>query len=286
LPIALITDFGTGSVYAGIMRGVIAALAPDVAVVDLTHEIAPQAVEEAGFLLASSYRYFPEGTVFAAVVDPGVGTGREVVLLEASARRFLAPDNGLLGPVIDREPGATARHVRTRRLFLEPLSATFHGRDVFAPVAARLAAGLDPREVGPSVPLGSLARATGSAAPAAASSPSSPPPPPRPPRRVVHVDRFGNLVTDVPGALFSRLAALEVAGRRVECGARTYGEAPAGEPFFYVGSFDTVEVAVAGGDAARAFGAGRGAAVRVHEGPVRGALGAEPPEDEDRGSEP
>jgi hypothetical protein len=247
--VALLTDFGGGSIYAGVLKGVIASLAPGVRVVDLTHDVAPQAPDEAGFLLAASYRYFPEGAVFACVVDPGVGTGREIALVEAGGRRFLAPDNGLLAPVLEREPSAVARHVKARGLFLPRVSATFHGRDIFAPVAARLAQGLDPREVGPIVPVESLA-GVGAASQGGGG-------------RVVHVDRFGNLVTDIGEAGAARIGALEVGGRRIDRAARTYGEVPAGEPFFYVGSFETVEVAVSGGDAAHALGVERGAPVTV-----------------------
>jgi S-adenosylmethionine hydrolase len=158
--VALLTDFGTGSVYVGAMKGVIATISPRTAVLDVTHGVAPQAVDEGAFLLAATCRSFPEGTVFAAVVDPGVGSAREAVLVEAGGRMFVAPDNGLLGRVIERERasgGVRAWYVRERRLFLSEVSNTFHGRDVFAPVAARLASGqIEAGDVGPEAPLESL----------------------------------------------------------------------------------------------------------------------------------
>lgn len=236
------------------MKGVIASIAPRARVIDLAHGVAPGAIDEGAFFLAATVRHFPEGTVFVAVVDPGVGSAREAVLLDAAGRLFLAPDNGILGGVLERAPGARAWVVRERRHFLSEVSATFHGRDVFAPVAARLAAGrIRPEDTGPEVALGRLARAPSGSG------------------KVVSIDRFGNLVTDVEAprgaaaaggraeALLPR--AVEVAGRRIERAARTYAEAPEGEPFFYIGSFGTVEVAIRGASAAEALGARRGAAV-------------------------
>jgi S-adenosylmethionine hydrolase len=254
-----LTDFGDGSVYVGAMKGVIAAICPTANVIDITHGVEPQCVEEAAFLLASAYRFFPPATTFACVVDPGVGSAREIALVEAAGRRFLAPDNGLLGGVLARETPTLARHVRERRFFLPEVSSTFHGRDIFAPVAARLAAGeIAPEAVGPAVDPARLVRIA----------------PARPERseaeskgaigRVVHVDRFGNLVTDVaPPAAGAAPRAVEVGGRRIERFARTYAEAPAGEPFTYIGSFGTVEVALPSRSAAQALGVGRGAPVRV-----------------------
>ncbi len=268
--IALLTDFGEGSVYAGLMKGVIAGIAPGTPVIDLCHAVEPQAVGEAAFLLERSRRYLPAGTVFAAVVDPGVGTDRSIVCVEAAGQAFLAPDNGLLGPILDAFPdGLRAFRVAERRFFLADVSATFHGRDVFAPVAARLAAGeVGPEALGPAVEPGALSRLrrpaaipcapsgvegwTGAGRGVAVAA------------EVAHVDRFGNLVTDFERDRAQRIERVVLpGGREVTELARTYGDVAEGTLLAYFGSFDTLEVGVRGGSAARLLGLGRGAALTV-----------------------
>jgi S-adenosylmethionine hydrolase len=260
--IALLTDFGTGSVYVGAMKGVIASCAPRARAIDLTHEVAPQAVAEGSFLLAGAWRLFPEGTVFCAVVDPGVGSDRAVVCLEACERLILAPDNGLLSGVLEaleREGAPSrARRVENAALFLPEVSATFHGRDIFAPVAARLASGeAAPAALGHALDPASLVRL---ARPGRED--------PEDPRallgHIVHIDRFGNLVTDLaPPRKGCRPKGLRLHGREVVRAARTYAEAPPGEPFVTLGSFGTVEVALREESAAAALGVRPGTAVRV-----------------------
>lgn len=251
MPIALLTDFGTGSVYVGQLKGAIARRAPSVPTIDLTHEVEPQAVDEAAFLLAGAVPHFPEETVFLAVVDPGVGSAREILIVSCGGGRlFVAPDNGLLGLVLERAPDARAWHVG--RALYASAAATFHGRDIMAPVAARLAAGEPPDALGLPVPVGALALY----------------PAPRPRwegravcrGRVVHIDRFGNLVSDVapPGGGIASVRAVRTAGREVRAVARTYAEAAPGTPFAYVGSFGTLEIGVPGASAKRALGAARG----------------------------
>ena len=153
--VTLTTDFGLEDPFVGIMKGRLATRFPAVRIIDLTHEIPAHWPAEAGFWLARSYRYFPTGSVHVAVVDPGVGSEREIAALQADGHLFLAPDNGLLAPVVESVPGAVARHVAVGvlvRLGIDAPSATFHGRDIFAPLAAELAAGrLDPGELGPAV---------------------------------------------------------------------------------------------------------------------------------------
>ncbi|GIW72922.1 MAG: hypothetical protein KatS3mg102_2464 [Planctomycetota bacterium] len=262
MPIALLTDFGPASAYVGAMKGVIARLAPGIPVLDLAHDITPQAVDEASFVLLHTYRYFPDDTVFACVVDPGVGTGRGVLAVAAGGRRFVAPDNGLLADVLAAEPHARVHAVTARELFVEPVSDTFHGRDVFAPVAAWLARGLAVARLGPPcTPLPApwrvraAAERAGEAAPVAGWRRG----------RVRTVDRFGNLVTDiaVPEGV-AALRAARLAGRTIAVRARTFGEAPEdGTPFLYVGSYGTLEIACRGGSAAAALGIGRGAEVAL-----------------------
>lgn len=252
--VTLLTDFGTRDVYVGVMRGVIAGIAPQARVVDLTHEVAPQGVEQAGFLLASAAPWFPPGTIHVAVVDPGVGSERKVVCALGARATYLAPDNGLLERALRRDPPRRVISVEARRFFLPEVSATFHGRDVFAPVAAHLWNGLDPAELGPELgaPRGLPASA------------------PRPARqgerlaRVVHVDRFGNLITDLPVAGLgpvrgARLGARELPGPLV----RTYADRPAGSLILLGGSSGTLELSLVGGDAARELAARPGDEVQV-----------------------
>ena len=270
--ISLLTDFGTTDVYAGVMHGVIAGIAPTVRVVDLTHEVAPQDVAGAAFLLDAAAPYFPSGTIHVSVVDPGVGSSRRILCVTTEdGATFLAPDNGLLTRVLARSPGATLRSVENRTLFLPNVSRTFHGRDVFAPVAAHLAAGVDPADVGPVIadpvrlplpedrPL-TAGRVTG---------------------EVVHVDRFGNLITNLlTGALGravrdARVSTTEVAGPVSD----TYAERPEGDLLLITGSTGLLEVSVRGGSARDRLGVGRGAAIEVRvepgvEEPVRGAARA------------
>ncbi len=151
--IVLLTDYGLQDPYAGLLRGVIASIAPKVPVIDLTHGILPQNVLQASIYLESSYPYFPRDTVFVAIVDPGVGTSRKILCGRNKAGYFLAPDNGLLTGVNAKEPFAEIRSVENPKYFLNTISTTFHGRDIFAPAAASLA--LKPgifRSLGPKIP--------------------------------------------------------------------------------------------------------------------------------------
>lgn len=256
----MLTDFGTQDHFVAAMKGVILGRAPDAALVDVTHEVPPQDVETAAFLLLAAHDAFPPGTVHLAVVDPGVGSDRRAVVVDAGGQRFVGPDNGLFGPVLDRYPAARVHHAADGRLFRHPVSDTFHGRDVFAPVAGSLAAGLDAAEVGPEV--GDPVRLDL----------------PRPERTadgargaVLHVDRFGNCVTnlsraELPGAQPGADVRVEVAGRVVRGVRRFYAGAEAGEPFALWGSAGLLELSVNRGSAAEALGVRRGDTVRVRVG--------------------
>lgn len=233
--IVLLSDFGLSDVYVGVMRGVIASIAPGVPVVDLTHGVPPQAVAVGARWLAESWRYFPEGAVFVAVVDPGVGTARRPVAVRAGGRTFVGPDNGLFALL----PVDEAREI-TAPWGLTPRSATFHGRDVFAPVAARLAAGAAFDEVGPRVE---------------ALLPLVEPRPRGGVGEVLWVDHFGNLVTNLPGRA---AGVVRCAGRDAPV-VGTYGEAPPGALVALTGSGGWLEVAVVGGSAAHRLGVGAGA---------------------------
>lgn len=264
--IVLLTDFGPGSSYVGEMKGVLARLAPAAPVVDLAHDVRPQDVREAAFLLGGAWRRFPRGSVFVAVVDPGVGSERAVLALETAEAIFLAPDNGLLSYVwaetVKRETAARLYAVTNRRLFLPQVSATFHGRDIFAPVAARLARGYSLHLVGP--------RCRGLHTFDL----------PRPERladgglrcHVVYVDRFGNLVSDAVAADLPPGPVVVTAGGRTIRGLSP-SYAQGGEVLALVDSWGRLEIAARNADAAAMLGLGIGDAIVVR--PAPGAAGAE-----------
>jgi S-adenosylmethionine hydrolase len=260
--VTLTTDFGRGDVYAGVLHGVILGLYPQLRVVDLTHDVRPQAVLEGAFLLESAYRYFPVGTVHLAVVDPGVGTERAIVAVETPDALFVAPDNGLLTVVWENMPSeerVAARIVELSepRYWRPEVSATFHGRDVMAPVAAHLASGVDLAEVGR--PRWELVLLPGG----------------RPTRhedgslqgQVVHVDRFGTCATNIPAALIPLGPVnVEVGGVVLYGLARTYGERAVGELLALIGSDGRLEIAVREGSAAERLGLESGSLVWVRPG--------------------
>ncbi len=252
--ITLLTDYGLRDIYVGVVRGVILGIAPQAHVVDLSHEVAAQAVAEAAFLLDAAAPYFPWGTIHVAVVDPGVGTERRIICARTARATYLAPDNGLLARVLERDPPAHLISVEDPSFFLPRVSTTFHGRDIFAPVAAHLANGLDPRALGPEV------------------KELQPLPMPRPREvaagvlagEVIHVDRFGNVVTNVGEPFAHRVQGATLGTKRVRgpvC--RAYGDVDVGEPLLIFGSSGFLEVSVNGGDAARTFGVRRGDRVTV-----------------------
>jgi S-adenosylmethionine hydrolase len=253
--VTLITDFGLRDPFVGVMKGAVLARCARATLVDLTHDIEPGLVADAAFWLAQAYRWFPEGTVHVAVVDPGVGTSRAAIVARCGGHSFVGPDNGLFEVVMRRAPSFECRRIDIERLGLPTPSRTFHGRDVFAPVAGLLAAGsLAFEAVGP---------------------PHEPVvtdavPDPRPVAggvegEVIVIDRFGNLVTNVEGASLGELASV-----RVEIGGRTlpvvgtFGDLFPGDCAAVVGSFGQIEIVQGGGSAALALGAQRGTPLRVH----------------------
>lgn len=248
--VALLTDFGHKDHYVGVMKGVLLSVCPDARIVDLCHEVAPQDVEGASFLLKGAWPWFPEGTVFVSVVDPGVGSGRAVVAMEAERRIFLAPDNGLLGFLRDRARRIV--RVENEALFLKPLSRTFHGRDLFAPVAGRLARGLDLAKLGPRA---ASIRGRDLPRPRAVGDGLE--------GRIMAVDTFGNLITNVPGAGLREPLAIRVGRSRIGRMRKAYAEAKVGELFGIVGSTGRLEISVNRGSAARKTGARVGDPVRV-----------------------
>jgi S-adenosyl-L-methionine hydrolase (adenosine-forming) len=248
--LSLLTDFGTADYYVAAVKGTLLRLAPGTTLVDISHEVPPGDVETGSFLLRAAVPSFPDGTVHLAVVDPGVGSGRRLLAVRSGAGLFVAPDNGLLDPFLD---GAEVRSVERGELFLPSPGQTFHGRDRFAPIAASLLRGEGLERLGPEIrdPVRLAA---------------SPPrrEPGRISGRVIHVDRYGNLVTDIPaGWLPPGSCRAEVAGHATSRRAGHYAEIPPGEAAMIPGSLGTVELSLNGEDLARAWKAGRGAGVEI-----------------------
>lgn len=249
--LTLLTDFGTADYYVAAVKGTVLRLAPDTTLVDISHDVPPGNVETAAFLLSAAAPSFPERTVHLAVVDPGVGSERRMLAVRTPSAWFLAPDNGLLTPFLDS--AVSIRSVENASLFLSGPSHTFHGRDRFAPTAAWLLRVNLETELGPEIsdPV---------------RLPFSPPrqEPGRLVGRVAHVDRYGNLVTDLPAAwLPAGPCRAEVGGHTVTLRASHYAGIPAGEAALLPGSLGTMEISLNGEDLARRWGVRRGEAVKV-----------------------
>jgi S-adenosylmethionine hydrolase len=234
--IALLTDFGLSDHFAGVMKGVIAGIAPRAAIIDISHDVQPYALAQARFLLAQSWPWFPKDSVFVCVVDPGVGSERRPIAVKAEGRYFIGPDNGLFTDLLQR-PKAEARIITNTKLFAGPPSATFHGRDIFAPTAAWLATGIAFSRLGPRI--ADAQRSAGAEVV-------------RTGRRywqgeIVHIDRFGNLITNLPVAEFPDLSTrpflMRVGLAAIGTMVSHYGAAPGEEPVVLAASHGLLEVA-------------------------------------------
>lgn len=253
--ITLLSDFGTADGYAAAMRGVIASLAPGVEISDATHAIGQGDIRGGAAALSRYWDLFPSGTIHVAVVDPGVGSGRRGLVVAAAGRCGVGPDNGLLEPMLAQ--AESVREIRNADLWRHPVSSTFHGRDVFAPVAAYLAGGGLFPQVGPVLddPI-RLAAATPSVEGQDLVG------------VVTHVDRFGNLVTSIPAARLSPGAVIQVAGQAVGPLHATYSDVDSGALVALAGSTGFLEIAVRDASAASRLAAGRGTEVRIRLAPA------------------
>ena len=257
--ITLTTDFGHKGPFVATMKGVMLSHFPKARLIDLTHETSVHFPAEAGFWLRRSYAYFPRGTTHVAVVDPGVGTKRDIIIIVADGHVFVAPDNGLLAPIVRQHEKARTYKLdmgRAPKLGIDrtKISATFHGRDIFAPIGAQLAAGkLRPEQLGPVTdnlvpswieePMVSAGRVSGV---------------------VIAVDNFGNLITNIGAELLEPFDEPTVrAGGRELMMRRTYGDVTPGDYLALVNSLDVLEIARAEQSAADGLGLGRGAPVTV-----------------------
>lgn len=258
--ITITTDFGHQGPFASVMHGVILSRFADARVVDLIHDIPAQWPPEAGFWVSRAYPYFPPGTVHLAIVDPGVGTERKILIAEVDDHVFMAPDNGLLANFLDAASAPRAWHLDMDELFalgVEPPSNTFHGRDVFAPAAAMLAAG--------TITANQIGRETREWIPGWLEEPDVFED--RVQGSIVTIDSFGNLISNVDQALIAGFAnpVATIAGRSLEMRS-TYGRAEPGDYLALINSFGVVEIARAEGNAAESLGLGRGAHIVITDG--------------------
>jgi S-adenosyl-L-methionine hydrolase (adenosine-forming) len=260
--VTITTDFGHQGPFVATIKGRILSRLPDARIIDVTHEVPVYWPAEAGFWLARAYTYFPAGSVHIAVVDPGVGTNREIVGVVADDHLFLAPDNGLLTPIVARASSTSIHRLdleaARKRFNLPAVSATFHGRDIFAPIAAELAAGrATAADLGPQMSPDELVPSWVDD-PAASDDQVS--------GVIITIDHFGNLITNIDARLISRFSRPVVrTGGHTFPLRRTYGDVRPGEFLALVNSFGVLEIARAEQSAAEALGLGRGAPVTVSE---------------------
>ena len=255
--VALLTDFGTRDHYAGTLKGVVLSVCPDATLVDIGHDIPAHDVVAGALELAACYRYFPHGTIFLVVVDPGVGSARRGIAADIGDYRFVAPDNGVLSAVFREMPPKRVVELTERKYSRPTISRTFEGRDRFAPAAGFLAKGVPMVSLGRTItnyhainlprPIVTAVELSG---------------------EVVRVDRFGNLISNIDRKTFEQFAsageiAVVAGGRDVSQIVATYADAPVGELCALFGSTDHLEIAINAGDAAASLRLDRGAAIKV-----------------------
>lgn len=258
--ITLTSDFGIMDGYVGTMKGVILSIAPDVTLVDITHEIAPQSIRQAAYTLHAAAPYFSPGTIHLAVVDPGVGSARRAIVIRTARAFLVGPDNGLFTLFLADEPGAECHAITHASYMLPRVSATFHGRDIFAPVAAHLARGTDIADLGARVtdpvvfPVPELVQQPDGSWRGC----------------VLYADHFGNLITSVDEDVLRRATGDEhkqveitIGRQRIVGLRRTYSQAAPGEVVALVGSSGHLEISVVNGNAAQMLGLGPDAPVTL-----------------------
>ncbi len=254
--ITFTTDFGLSDHFVGTMKGVVAAIAPQAHVIDITHDIAPYNVTEAAFVIAEAWPYFPKGTIHVVVVDPGVGSSRRPILAEAGRHFFIAPDNGVLSLVFDASPHKV-RMISNPEFMRREISRTFHGRDIFAPAAAHLAKGAKPAAFGKLIH--DYVR-TWSAKPTLKGKDSWR-------GAILKVDRFGNLITNFAALDFAGITArpfeMRAGTKHIHRLALTYAETEVGDLFVIVGSAGYLEIAANQASAASLLGCSAGASVEL-----------------------
>lgn len=255
--VTLMTDFGIADGFVGIMKGVIYTINPKAVIIDISHEIQAQDIHGAAFLLEASYKYFPAGTVHTVVVDPGVGSQRRSVAIETDRYYFVAPDNGVFTPVLHNENVLNVVELTEQRYFLDRISNTFHGRDIFAPIAAYLSKGVPMDKMGGKAenlirldfpePEVDQVGITG---------------------KIIHIDRFGNLITNISQGLFDKIISgrhfsINLADVKLDRVNTAYAGVDAGEPLAIFNSFDSLEIGINCGSAAKILNSQKGDIVRI-----------------------
>ncbi len=257
--ITLLTDFGVEDEYVGVLKGVILGTNASASIVDISHGIDPQDIVAAAHALEAAYPYFPDGTVHAAVVDPGVGTRRSIIAAHAGGHLFVAPDNGLLASILKDYDAPDIIRVTNDKLFKHPVSRTFHGRDIIAPVAAHLSAGFPLADVGTAATMDDIVTIEGTVARWISPSVLE--------GRIISIDHFGNLMTNIHERDWSKSGhdhPLVVAGEIQISGlSGTYADGSPGEPIAIWSSRNTIEIAVKEGNAAKILDLSKGDVVRV-----------------------
>lgn len=253
--ITLLTDFGTADYFVGAVKGAILSVNRAAVIADITHEIAPQDVEAGAFTLLEAYETFPAGTIHVAVVDPGVGSTRRAIIVKAAKHFFVGPDNGIFTYIYDRNPSNKVFHVKVEKYFRRPTSSTFHGRDVFAPVAAALSQGIKPEEFGPLIT--DPVRLPTSLNPEVQKNGEVH-------GRIIQIDRFGNCVTNLTREFFDDTADLRVGGMKIRK-FREFYDGAGNEPFGIWGSAGFLEISLKGGSAAKLLKVKKGGRVFLTE---------------------
>jgi S-adenosyl-L-methionine hydrolase (adenosine-forming) len=242
-PIALLSDFGTKDWFVASMKGVILSVNPRATIVDITHDIAPGDITAGAFNLFACHSWFPKGTIFVAVVDPGVGSKRAALAVKSGGFVFVGPDNGLFSLILDNYYKSDVRSIEKTRYFQKEISSTFHGRDIFAPAAAHLSLGAAFEKLGPKVkttvclPTMTAARASKKGVEGC----------------VIYIERFGNAVTNISSSLASQASRIRVKRRTIPL-CSSYSDVAQGKPLAVIGSCGFVEISVNRGNAAQKMG--------------------------------
>ncbi len=231
MTIALLTDFGTKDYFVGAVKGAILSINREAVIVDITHEIPPHDILSASFTLRACYKNFPEKTVFVAVVDPGVGSGRRAILVDTKNYYFLAPDNGLLNFIFDGDKNFKVFELTDEKFFAPKVGSTFHGRDIFAPIAAHLSNGIEPNEFGAEIESYTRLKI---AKPIKIAN--------RIEAEIIHIDHFGNLITNLSKDNLPENFTLEIGGKTISKLQNFYAEAEKGELFVIAGSAGFLEI--------------------------------------------
>ena len=261
--ITILSDFGVDDEYVGVMKGVILSICPAVSIVDISHQIDPQDIAQAAYLIPATYRFYPKGTVHLIVVDPGVGSQRDILAFDHAGHVFIAPDNGVLTLLMNREKSDTIVRIHNADYFLKPVSATFHGRDIFAPIGAHIVNGTGLEDLGTKIDIGDIVHLEGLNCRLSENGELI--------GKIISIDRFGNLITNIDSNSLARMCQNDTENRlqiRINTHvifdlSDTYASVAPGSPLALIGSRSYLEIAVNCGSAEQHFKARKGDAVRV-----------------------